>query len=465
LAACRVTTAVRQHAAAAYELGGLHGLALWLQARARLARLSPVELVELRELARVLVRQAAPIRKALEQQLQATAPAAPAGLSWEQKQQLLAQREAQRRAGDRQPVTLMPIITTSAAPAPRGSHSRQARGECGQRLSKKLDRLLAEVLASGAPEGAAHQPEAAPATELPAQSLAAAAVPAQSPRLRPPRSAVGAAHPLLAALASGAAIGRNPADQPQPRGRALQQPEAEILVHGPIRAMSPEGTTPSSSPIRARPITTNLAAGAPEPAMASARDPLTTETQAELSAAIGEIVADLLTTEQVSGSTVEPEPAMAESAAAELEAAAEPETQARQSGDRRQLQPEGANPAAAGDLAVPLGITGSSTPETLAPQPELAAAAESAAADLHEAVLVAAAQGDLEPELAPQPMPVSVHALEAAWAAEPAAAAAAAELSPRARAIAELGAALLQGGQTVTLPAALAAELLEALLA
>ena len=41
---CRVTTAVRQHGAAAYELGDLHGLALWLQARARLARLSPVEL-------------------------------------------------------------------------------------------------------------------------------------------------------------------------------------------------------------------------------------------------------------------------------------------------------------------------------------------------------------------------------------------------------------------------------------
>ena len=78
---------------------------------------------------------------------------------------------------------------------------------------------------------------------------------------------------------------------------------------------------------------------------------------------------------------------------------------------------------------------------------------------------MAAAQGLLEPELGPEPMPVSIHALEAAWAAEPAAAAAAAELSPRARAIAELGAALLQGGQTVTLPAALAAELLEALLA
>ena len=157
MAACRVTTAVRQHAAAAYELGGLHGLALWLQARARLARLSPVELVELRELARVLVRQAAPIRKALEQQLQATAPAAPAGLSWEQKQQLLVQREAQRRAGDRQPVTLMPIITTSAAPAPRGRHSRQPLAECGARIGRRIDRLLAAVRAADpAAAGAAH---------------------------------------------------------------------------------------------------------------------------------------------------------------------------------------------------------------------------------------------------------------------------------------------------------------------
>ena len=75
-------------------------------------------------------------------------------------------------------------------------------------------------------------------------------------------------------------------------------------------------------------------------------------------------------------------------------------------------------------------------------------------ADLHEQVLVAAAQADLEPE----PLPVSIHALEAAWAAP-----AVAELSPRARAIAELGAALLQGGQSITLPAATAAELLEAL--
>jgi hypothetical protein len=303
---CRVTAAVRKHAAAAYELGGLHGLALWLQARARLSRLSPVEMQELRELARVLVRQAAPIRKALTEQLKTAAEQqVPASLSWEQRQQLLAQREAQRRGFT---TAAAPIITTSAAPVPRGSHSRQPAGECGQRLSKKLDRLLAEVLASGAPEAAG-------------------------------------------------------ADQPGP---------------------------------------------------------------------------------------------------AALQPLAEPEALARQSGDRRQPGPEVTNPAAAGDLAVPLVFAGSPAPEARGLQPATAAAV-AVTADLHEQVLVAAAHGLLEPELAPQPLPVSIHALEAAWAAEPAGAAAPAELSPRARAIAELGAALLRGDQTITLPAALAAELLEAL--
>jgi hypothetical protein len=148
---CRVTTAVRQHGAAAYELGDLHGLALWLQARARLARLSPVELQELRALARVLVRQASPIRRSLERQLQAAAEQqqVPASLSWEQRQQLLVQREARRRAGDRQQVTLVPPM----AAAPRSSYSRQARGECGVRLARKIDRLLVE--SQGAPPPAA----------------------------------------------------------------------------------------------------------------------------------------------------------------------------------------------------------------------------------------------------------------------------------------------------------------------
>ena len=144
---CRVTTAVRQHGAAAYELGDLHGLALWLQARARLARLSPVELQELRALARVLVRQASPIRRSLEQQLQAAAEKqVPASLNWEEKQQLLVQREAQRRAGvgDRQPVTLVPAV--AAALRGRGRHKgAQPIGECGARLARKIDRLLAEV--------------------------------------------------------------------------------------------------------------------------------------------------------------------------------------------------------------------------------------------------------------------------------------------------------------------------------
>jgi hypothetical protein len=229
----------------------------------------------------------------------------------EQKQQLLVQREAQRRAGDRQPVTLVPIITTtSAAPAPRGSHSRQARGPMGRRLEKKLDRLLAEV-------------------------------------------------------------------------REL------------------------------------MAAGAPEATAAAA-------------------------------------------AMAELPAAAEPEALAPQIGDPGQPGPEATTPAVAGDLADPPATLASPAPETLAPQPGLQPLAESATADLHQQVLVAAAQGLLEPALA-EPLPVSIHALEAAWAAEPAAAAALAELSPRARAIAELGAALLQGGQSITLSTAAAATLMEAL--
>jgi len=139
----------------------------------------------------------------------------------------------------------------------------------------------------------------------------------------------------------------------------------------------------------------------------------------------------------------------------------EPEALAHQIGDPGKLQPEATNPAAAGVLSDPPATQASSTPETLAPQPERPAAA--AAAALHEQVLVAAAQGDLEPELAHQPLPVSIHALEAAWAAEPAAAVAVAELSPRARAIAELGAALLQGGQSITLSTAAAATLMEAL--
>jgi len=195
--------------------------------------------------------------------------------------------------------------------------------------------------------------------------------------------------------------------------------------------------------------------------MASARDPLTTETQAELNTAAGRNPASSLTPDQAPSATVAPEPATA-AAAAELAAAHQPEPLARQSGDPRQPQPEVTNPSAAGDLAVPLVIAGSSTPETLARQAGLQPLAESVAADLHEQVLVAAAHGLLEPELEPQPLPVSIHALalEAAWAAEPPAVA---ELSPRARAIAELGAALLRGDQNITLPAATAAELLEAL--
>ena len=334
---CRVTTAVRQHGASAYGLGGLHGLALWLQARARLARLSPVEMQALRALARVLVQQSASIRRSLEQQLQAAAEQqqqqVPASFNWEQRQQLLVQREAQRRAGGSQQVTLVPAV---AAPVPMGRHSRQAKGECGQRLSKKLDLLLAE--------------------------------------LREPMAAAGAE--VLAAVA-------------------------------------------------AEPIPVDLA-------------------------------------------TVE------------LAAAAEPETLGHQIGDHREPGPEATNPAVAGVLADALVSTASPAPEAPSAAAALQPLAESATADLQAQVRVAAAQADLEPEPA-EPLPVSIHsaaavpetqaiaaALEEAWLVEhpaPATAAAIAELSPKARAIAELAAALLRGDQTITLPAALAAELLEALVA
>jgi len=63
-----------------------------------------------------------------------------------------------------------------------------------------------------------------------------------------------------------------------------------------------------------------------------------------------------------------------EEAAAELQPPAEPEPLARHAGDRRQLQPEATNPAAAGVLAVPVVFAGSSTPESER-QPELPAAA------------------------------------------------------------------------------------------
>ena len=280
---CRVTTAVRQHGAAAYELGDLHGLALWLQARARLARLSPVELQELRALARVLVRQASPIRRSLEQQLQAAAEQqVPASLSWEERQQLLVQREAQRRAGG------MPLAGSSltkmpkALPAPRGRgrhKGAQPIGECGARLARKIDRLLAEVRTT---------------------------------------------------------------------------------------------------------------------------DPTDTDAGAEVLAAAA------------------PEPAMAESAPAELQPLAAPEAMAPQIGDRREPGPEPTTTVAAGDLADALVIAGSSAPEAPSAAAALQPLAESATADLHEQVLVAAAQAGLEQEPA-EPLPVSIHAVEAAKELIPAA--------------------------------------------
>ena len=480
---CRVTTAVRQHGAAAYGLGGLHGLALWLQARARLSRLSPVELQELRALARVLLLHSAPIRRSLEQQLQAAAEQqqVPASFNWEQRQQLLVQREAQRRAGagDRQPVPLVPAV--AAALRGRGRHKgAQPIGECGARLARKIDRLLAEVQAAGAPE-------------------------------------------------------QGSAEQPEPGGRRPQQPEAEIPVHGPIRAMGSEGRTgdqpeavadhhqplaqapaaePAPAPRAAWPISPSLlpatpagAVVAPAPRKRAPRgtccprelelpltlllqqihhhedeldwpeDPefpweLAIETLEELQAsgaAIGEILADSLTAEAAPST-----PGALEPAAAELAAAAEPEGQGLQIGDHREPGPEAATPAAAGVLADALVCTAGPAPEAPSAAAALQPLAESATADLHEQVLVAAAQADLEP------LPVSIRsaaavpetqaiaaALEEAWLVEhpaPATAAAVAELSPKARAIAELGAALLlQGGQSITLPAATAAELLEAL--
>ena len=431
---CRVTTAVRQHAAEAYGLGGLHGLALWLQARARLARLSPVELVELRELARVLVRQAAPIRKALEQQLQAAAEQqqVPASLSWEQKQQLLAQREAQRRAGDRQQVTLVPAV----AAAPRSSYSRQPLAECGSRLAIKLDRLLVEI--QGAPPPPATAPEAAAAGDQPEACMPEQHQPmAQSPAAEPalaPRAAWPSSPSLLPPATAGAVVVAAPRKR-APRGtccpRELELPLTLLLQQ--IHHHEDESDWPEDPEFPWE---------------------LAIETLEEL---------------QASGAGDQPEercdpPAeAAPSTTLTLEqAAAEPEGQSLQIGDRREPGPEATNPAATGVLADPPGIAASPAPEARGLQPELAAAAESAAADLHEQVLAAAAHGDLEPEQR-EPMPVFIHALEAAWAAEPAAAAAPAELSPRARAIAELGAALLQGGQTITISKAAAAELLEAL--
>jgi hypothetical protein len=419
---CRVTTAVRQHAAAAYELGDLHGLALWLQVRARLARLSPVELQELRALARVLVRQSSAIRRSLERQLQAAAEQhqVPASLSWEQRQQLLVQREAQRRAGDRQPV---PIIAPSAAPVPMGRHSRQARGECGVRLARKIDRLLVE--SQGAPPPAT-APEAAAAGDQPEVGMPDQRQPmAQSPAAEPalaPRVAWPISPSLLPATPAGAVVAPAPRKR-APRGtccpRELELPLTLLLQR--IHHHEDELDWPEDPEFPWE---------------------LAIETLEEL---------------QASGAPLGP-------SCAEHQAPAEPETLGHQIGDHREPGPEAADPAAAGDLVDPPEIYASSNPEALAHQPELQPMAEPAMADLHEQVLVAAAQADLEPEPA-EPLPVSIHALEAAKELIPAGAVAPAELSPRARAIAELGAALLQGGPTVTLPAATAAELLEALVA
>jgi len=436
---CRVTAAVRKHAAAAYGLGGLHGLALWLQARARLSRLSPVEMQELRELARVLVRQAAPIRKALTEQLKTAAEQqVPASLSWEQRQQLLAQREAQRRAGDRQQVTLVPANRVdSPAPIPSGpSYCRKAKGECGARLAVKLDRLLVEIQGAPPPAAAAvaaagDQPGGARSTERSAQSLAAAAFPAQSPEgrtaeIRP--CAEGAEHQLPPAAGDQPEAVVAPAPRKRaPRGtccpRELELPLTLLLQQ--IHHHEDEADWPED----------------PEFPWELAIETLEATAAGDQPEERGAPPAGA-----APSATVAHEPAMAESATAELQPPAEPEGQSLQIGDRRQPGPEAANPAVAGDLADPPGIAASPAPEGQSRQPELAAAAESATA-----AAVA------------QPLPVSIHALEAAWAAEPAAAAAVAELSPRARAIAELGAALLQGGQSITLSPKAAAELLEAL--
>jgi len=107
-----------------------------------------------------------------------------------------------------------------------------------------------------------------------------------------------------------------------------------------------------------------------------------------------------------------------------------------------------------------IGRTPAAASEVLATAAAEPIPAESAAVDLHEQVLVAAAQGDLEPEPA-EPLPVQLPpddpvpaGAASAWDAL--------ELSPRARAIAELAVALkaAPAGGECCLPASAAAEIL-----
>ena len=106
---------------------------------------------------------------------------------------------------------------------------------------------------------------------------------------------------------------------------------------------------------------------------------------------------------------------MAESAPAELQPLAATEAQARQAGDPREPGPEATTTVAAGDLADALVSTASPAPEAPSAAAALQPLAESATADLHEQVLVAAAVlSDEEAEqLQRMAQPIDLEALAA----------------------------------------------------
>ena len=282
---CRRLRSFRDTAAAILNLEpyplGVPGLLRWLVARENKGLNRGCEQAEGAALTALAWKAALKHKRVITEAAAVAEQQVPVSLSWEEKQQLLVQREAQRRAGDRQQVTLVPANRVdSPAPIPSGpSYCRKAKGECGQRLSKKLDRLLELVRTT---------------------------------------------------------------------------------------------------------------------------DPADTDAGAEVLA------------------TAAAEPAMAESAPAELQPLAAPEAMAPQIGDRREPGPEPTTTVAAGDLADALVIAGSSAPEAPSAAAALQPLAESATADLHEQVLVAAAQAGLEQEPA-EPLPVSIHAVEAAKELIPAA--------------------------------------------
>jgi len=183
---CRATRQARAHSSAALQLGGLQGLAQWLQGRLQLPRLSPVERVELLALAKTLGRMATPLRKELREQAQLQAQAQqqqPPAPSWAERRAALIQREQQRRTGPApsyalalaRPTTTATPRSAMASTSSDSTHSRQARGEMGVRLERKLDRLLAEVLAAEPEAGVADQ------SEPMAQPPAAESAPASSP--------------------------------------------------------------------------------------------------------------------------------------------------------------------------------------------------------------------------------------------------------------------------------------------